>query len=215
VNTVPVKTAARQAVLWLLLAIVTALLTTLFSILGTLSVAVLTGVAVGASRRWQWQLIPLSLVFPLIGLTLAQAAKADLIATQRLSTVAICFGSFWVTYWLTRGLLSLETPQAGPSPSNIPCPRNDNPVEQKTPQPVNVTDLEGTWVRLPADQNESSSQTIKIKGSTFEVRMVGDNGNSHVLASGEIRLDKQPPVLSVEFNSGKVTAPAILPAGNM
>lgn len=102
------KGAARQVTLWLVLLFVVCVSTLLFTLLGVLFTAVLTGIIMGASRRWLWQAVPVSLVFPLVTFALGQVAQESLQPGQRVAMVALGFGTFWVIYIASLGLMRLE-----------------------------------------------------------------------------------------------------------
>jgi hypothetical protein len=196
--TSPVRAAATQVGLWILLVFVAALLTMLFSVLGTLSISAIVGMAMGASRRWKWQLIPVSLIFPMIGLTLAQAAKADLTIQQRLSMAALCFGIFWTTYLLTLVLLLLEKNNAK---SRVDPVANRDPRtavnstglvgSRSVPTPpLQLDDLQGTWLCEANCRNgELKKRTINISDNRFVLKAVNSAGCSELIAEGEIQLN--------------------------
>src|SRR5436305_3721076 len=70
---------------WVLLVCLTAILSVMFSILGTITVSVFTAVAMGASRRWQWRTIPVSMAFLIVALALTHVTKTSLDLRQRIS----------------------------------------------------------------------------------------------------------------------------------
>jgi hypothetical protein len=194
------KTAVRQMALLALLLFVTALLTTLFSILGALSVSVVAGMASGAGRRWKWKFIPTSLIFPLVGLTLTQAAKADLAIQQRVLTAALCFGAFWATYCLTWALFCLEKKSEGPSKEFRQL--NSAPGVERIPS-FGLDDLQGTWQLVGAD---GKRQTMQIAANKFALRRKSDGGNSEPLVQGEIQLNGSDasPVIHLSTNTAIV-----------
>ncbi len=214
----PVRAAARQVGLLVLLVFVTAVLTLLFSILGTISVSAIVGMAMGASRRWKWQLIPISLVFPMLGLALAQAAKADLTLHQRLVMGALCFGVFWATYLLTRAVLCLEKNNATPwvdplSRGNLHAAGNSNgdasPPGAPTP-PLHLDDLQGTWRCEATGRNgEFPKRTLNISDNRFILRTVNSTGRPELIAQGEIQLNgsERARVIQVREDTKAGTSP--------
>ena len=68
----------HQLGLGIVLVLSVALVTVLFNFVGTLSCCVLVGMMCGASWRWQWQMVPVSLAFPAVLLALAPIPKVGL-----------------------------------------------------------------------------------------------------------------------------------------
>jgi hypothetical protein len=194
----PVRAAARQVGLWVSLLFVTALLTMLFSILGTVSVSAVVGMAMGASRRWKWNLIPISIIFPMVGLMLGQAAKADLTIQQRLSMAALCFGLFWATYLLTLVLLRLEKNNTAQSvdplsKGDLRSAVNSTVIAgaQSTPKPLlHLDDLQGTWLcEAICPNGEFQKRTINISENQFVLSTVNSTGGLEKIAQGEIEVN--------------------------
>ncbi len=206
-----VKAAATQVGLWGCLALGVTLFTVLFSILGVITTSVVTGVVLGAARRWKWQAIPVSLFFPLAGLTLAQAAKADLTVGQRLSMAGLCWGAFWGIYFLTLLLTCAEKRDAAvadreASRAAAPQGRGESvPAEAGSrlgyPDPATATeaaepagqlslgDLQGTWLcETCAEDAPGPKRKMEIVGGRFAFNVVSANGGSRLVARGNIRL---------------------------
>jgi hypothetical protein len=166
----------------------------------------------GASRRWKWQVIPVSLVFPFAGLTLAQAAKADLDARQRFITAAVCFGSFWGIYLLTRFFLMLEKggdTMAGPGdlqrssvdPGRASVSERGNSgnghaasdAVRKTAKPaeeLSLRDLQGTWLcETSGPDGQPVKRRLEISEATFALTATNSGGRTHQVAQGEIKVE--------------------------
>ena len=211
-NPSPVKMLARQVALWSSLVLVVVLSSLLFSLLGTLCTAVAGGLIMGASRRWKWQAIPVSAVFPLAGLTLAQAAKADLDARQRFVAAAVSFGAFWGTYVLTLILLLMEKkeePSAlGATKLDRAASANDGVLPEQerngrlpssagraletsvSNEPISLRDLQGTWL---CETNGAAGQAVKrrleIAEDTFALNITTSDGGTRLAAQGAVKLE--------------------------
>src|SRR5512145_1925560 len=110
----------NQMALWVVLVAVVGLLTLLFSLLGTISCAVIVGVMMGVSRRWRWQALPISIVFPAVIATLSRVSKTELDWQQTLQMALLCFGVFWATHVVTFSLMFLERQPESPTSTKSP-----------------------------------------------------------------------------------------------
>ena len=216
----PARGVVKQIGLWLLLMLLTALATLLFNILGAITMSVATAIALGASRRWQWQTIPVSLTFPLVALVMALVAKVDFDPRQRLSLLAVCFGAFWMTYLLALVMLSLEkrgetSPGSSRSPE-VPVTAGAVPAELdraadarraegrmatgNAARPILLEDLKGTWLSEAKGPNRSSCMRLMdISQGRFALRILNDDGSVSLVAEGEIVLegDASPTALKL------------------
>ena len=193
------RTAAKQVAWWGLLLAVVALLTALFSILGTITAAVLTGVIMGAARRWNWKAMPVSGIFALAGLTMAQAARADLNPHQRLWMAGISFGAFWGIYLLALGLMRLETshPAAAEAHARVAsaCPRRcggppESPATAETPHPLSLRDFQGHWLcETTGPDGQANERIMDVTGHTFALRIRDASGRVRLGGEGQLKLE--------------------------
>ena len=95
------STAARHILICLLVIATVALLTVLFSFLGTISCAALLGMMFSSIRQGKWKVIGISLVFPVVSFTLSRSLGPE----KNLLLASLCFGVFWCCYLLTCGML--------------------------------------------------------------------------------------------------------------
>jgi hypothetical protein len=210
-NAPPVIGIVRQVGVWLVLLLGTVLVTLLFSVLGTISASVLAALALGACRRWHWQALPVSLTFPLVGLAMAQAAKADLEPHQRLSLGAAYWGAFWITYLVTLFVLSLEKRGEGDSSARSSGLRGAtepaeaavggdgravaNACAERTivapgvVRPMRWDDLKGTWLCETKGPNGSASKRLlDIGEGRVVIRRLNADGSLSLVAEGGLEL---------------------------
>jgi hypothetical protein len=109
-----ISSATTQAGLALLLVAAVALLTLVFSFLGTILCSVLVGMMIAAIKPRLWRALLVSLVFPAVLLGFLRFSKADLPPHKGLQLASVCFGAFWLTCLSSRLLMVLEAPSAGP-----------------------------------------------------------------------------------------------------
>ncbi len=193
------RTAAKQLALWGLLLVIVALLTALFSILGTITAAVVTGVIMGAARRWNWRAMPVSGVFALAGLTMAQAARADLNPHQRLWMAGVSFAAFWGIYLLALGLMRLETnhPAAAEAHARVASARPwrcgvppESPATAETAHPLSLRDFQGRWLcETTGPDGQANKRIMEIADHKFALRIRDASGHVHLGAEGQLKLE--------------------------
>lgn len=203
------KSVAKQIGMLGVLTIVVAALTLFFNLCGTLSVSVIAGMMTGASRRWKWQAILVSLVFPFVVLALGKVTTVDLDVRQRISLAAVCFGAFWATYLVTFLLMCLEkkSPPSPaqpasrhstahqelgslPQPDEAPANRRIPGVALETSEPKNqlsLHHLQGTWLCETSHPNEPSHKKVfAITQDKFSLSIVNASGHAHLVAQGDV-----------------------------
>lgn len=207
-----VKDAVRQLTLWLLLVLLVCVCTVLFTLLGVLFTAVLTGILMGGSRRWKWQAIPVSLVFPLVAFALGNYAHTSLEPRQRVLMVILCFGAFWVIYLTSLWLMRMEArpvadeegvhsaPLAdgvdGASRTEAACARDvglTEPVAAASAVPeaqLELRDFEGTWFCETSGPNgEFRTCLMTVAKGKFALEIRNPRGLACRVAEGVLRLE--------------------------
>lgn len=205
----PARNIVRQVGLWGLLILVVALSTLLFNILGTISTSVLAGMIMAAYRRWKWQAIPVSLVFPLVGFVLALVSKGGLDSRQCVAMVGVCFGAFWVVYFPALLLMRMEEDHTTPVGSGasksaaeqgkgealapeegqraIPPGKNAAVVNAESTPAFSLHDLQGTWICEAGEQ--CCKRRMEITEGKFAVDVMNSAGSVRLLVQGDIRLE--------------------------
>ena len=190
---------------------VVTVLTLFFNLCGALSVAVVAGMMSGASRRWQWQSIYVSLVCPIVVLVLGKITKVDLAIPQRLSLAAVCFGAFWGTYLVTFLLMRMEkqsetapghrtsrqssspqeagtNPQLGNAPATCPIPDVALPANELS-DPFGLHHLQGTWhCETKHPKKSSHKKVFAITQDKFSLSIVNASGHARLIAQGSVLL---------------------------
>src|ERR1041384_149577 len=183
-KTAPLKAAITQVGVWCLLVVVAALVTLLFSFLGTLSSAVLTGVMMGTIAHRRWHTIPVSLVFPGVVVAFMYLSKMELVGRQRVQLPVVCLAAFWVTYLLTRAMFSAELKKAASRPPAAPeaAPVADGELK--------LEHLQGQWrcelVRL---NGETEVKEIEIVESKLTLHVSDSEGRIRVRTQANVRLE--------------------------
>ena len=201
--------ATKRLGLWLALVLTVTLLTLLFSLLGTLTCAVVVGMMMGATRRKTWQAILASVVSPAVLVALALVGKTEL-GERQLSTLAfLCVGAFWGTYVLTWGLMRMEgrsdarAQKAVGAVGTRVIPIGGIPAKEPavvdaiqaaggcSPGGLDLASLCGDWwSEVPAADGHTQKRRLEISADRFAVSQMEADGLSQTLARGTIRWER-------------------------
>lgn len=169
------------------LAGLTVLLTLLFSFLGTLTCAVVAGMILGSGRRWQWDAILVSLIFPAVILSLSHFSKVELPPSKVYLIALVSGGAFWCVLGLTFGFRFLER-KGGSSPTD-PAGAADGPAALPPPS-FSLATLRGSWT---CDESSATgagqSKTLVIEDGTFVLTERKSRSRERVLAQGEVSVN--------------------------
>lgn len=193
-NAASMKTALVRLGGWGALAGVTALLTLLFSILGNLSCAVLAGMILGAGRRWQWEAVPLSLVFPAVLLSLSHFSKVELPPSKLWLVALVSMGAFWAVLGLMFVFRSQEKREESPPPAagSLPGPTG---IQSTLPPPLDLAAFRGSWTSEENGAGGSGRvRMLHIEQGRFKLAERNLRGRERVLAQGEVRVEMGGPV---------------------
>lgn len=210
----PLKVAAQYAGGLLIAAFFAVLLSFTFSFLGTIFCAALAGMMLGALRTRLWQSIPVSLLFPLIIVTLMRGMKTEL-AGKQISIVALaCFSVFWLTYVVAAALFFFE--RKGPSaagskpqiqPASAPRPGGEGLMETATVQAagslkrnsfLTLEMLEGKWSAEGSAQAQDQQRRMSIEKENLILSVSDSEGGLRILGRAHVKLcapDTDPTLL--------------------
>jgi hypothetical protein len=193
------RSVARQIGIFGALTVLVTVLTLLFNLCGPLTVTVFVGMMAGASRRWQWQSIFLSLLCPIVVLALGKVTRLGLDGPQRLSFAAVCLVAFWATYLVTYLVMRMERSSA-PAPDAKVSKASSAPPESATSrQPgdtltvdesfnqLSLRHLQGTWhcdTSLP--DKVSLEKVFAITDDKFSLSVVNAGGQAQLVAQGDV-----------------------------
>lgn len=183
INATWIKHGLTRIGVWLALVGVTVLLTVLFNFLGNLTCAVLSGMMLGAARRWRWNAIPISLVFPAVILLLSHYSKLELPPGKVHLIALVCGAAFWGVYGMTFGLYFLEKKPEG-SPG-VPAA-----TALSAKPEFRLATLRGSWTCEDAAANGSTQcKTLRIEEGRFALTVSERGGRGRVIARGEVNVD--------------------------
>lgn len=204
-NAMPIKKGLGLMVAWGALAGVTVLLTLLFSILGSLSCAVVAGMILGSTRRWRWDALPVSLVFPAVILALSRCSTFELPATKVYLVAMLTGAAFWMVFGLTLCLRFLER-KGGASLSTVPGVTSEagvatRPDAAATPDRLDLALLRGSWTCEEAcPEGLTQNKTLRIEDGKFSLSISKPRRRERVVARGQVRIDETKPG-KVEFTN--------------
>ena len=222
------RTLGKQIGLGGALVFSVALVTLLFTFLGTIASAALVGMMAGATRKWRWQILLVSLVFPGVITAFIHFTKPNLTAQQNTVLPLVCFGAFWLTYLLTCALGYFEKRETaaaecagkpaadtGTAGSVTAAPLTGRPKALCDP---GLTELQGTWSEETAGVNgQSGRKVIEVVRDKLALRIVGLDDQAQAVWRGDVRLETLGPfrilqVLDFQADAPMVSAgPAELP----
>ena len=194
-NAAWIKNGLTRIGVWCALVGVTVLLTVLFSFLGNLTCAVLSGMILGAARRWRWNEIPISLVFPAVILGLSHYSKLELPPGKVHLIALVCGAAFWGVYGMTFGLYFLEKKQEVSPGGTAETAPSAGPE-------FRLATLRGSWTCEDSAGNGSTQcKTLRIEEGKFALTVSEPGGRVRVLARGEVSVDaSRTDHLVVTFN---------------
>jgi len=152
-KSVPLKTVVKHAGAWGIVLTFIALLTIIFSFLGTLFCAALGGMMMGATRASKALALAFSLLCPGVLLGTMSAQRTELGQNQITVLAGLCLALFWGLYLVSRFLVAFEK-TAGTTGSQTgalqPTPRLGStnvtePMDVATVTPLKLEDLHGQW----------------------------------------------------------------------
>jgi len=168
---------------WGALVGLTVLLTVLFSFLGNLSIAGITGLMLGSARKWRWSVIPVSAVFPAVILGLSHFCKIELPADKVQVIAFVCGAVFWGVYGVTFCLHLLEQKEGTPratakSRTTTDAARGFSPAE-----------LRGEWAsEAAAPDGSPQHRTLRIAENKFVFTVTGPDGRPREIARGDVNV---------------------------
>jgi hypothetical protein len=221
------RTLGKQIGLGVALVFSVALVTLLFTFLGTIASAALVGMMAGATRKWRWQIILVSLVFPGVIAGFMHFTKTNLTAQQNTVLPLVCFGTFWLTYLLTCALGYFEKREtaaaesAGKPAARIEASRPAMAADTGTeaaplagcPKALcdpDLTKLQGTWSEETAGVNgQSGRKVIEVVRDKLALSIVGLDGQAQTVWRGDVRLETLGPFKILKVLASRADAPVI------
>jgi hypothetical protein len=173
-----------------------ALLTLLFSFLGTITAAAVLGMMLGFSRASTIQVLLISSVFPSVSLAFSYASRSDLTAEKSSGLALLCFGTFWGCYLTSRALAFFERGDQGERPTDPGAvPRGSREAIPTEPAERGLQELQGVWSRVYAsDGRDPPAKRIEIQGDRLALALWDGAVDRSSVSHGRIRLAQVGPI---------------------
>lgn len=189
-NSPSMKKAAVRLGGWGALTGVSVLLTLLFSVLGNLTCAVVAGLILGSGRRWQWNAVPVSLIFPAVVLALSYYSHVELPPAKVYLLALVSLGAFWGVLGLTFGLRFLERKGESP-PRAVAGSASIQRTEAPPTLPFNLAALEGCWTCEGTGTGGTlRTKTLRIQDGKFVLTERRLRSREQVMARGDLSLSQ-------------------------
>jgi hypothetical protein len=210
-------TALKHLTCWFIVVFFVALLTFIFSFLGTIMCAVLTGMMLGAMKYSRWRSIPVALIFPGVSVGLLQVMKTEMMRNQILALAALCFATFWLGYLMGSVLISAERKAQGAPAQTVPPDvartTDSHAVPQTSPtspacaRPAAefiLEELEGHWCCEPTDATQQSCRKLmEIKDHKLALTIIEADGHRRRVADGNVRLESSSPLKTLILSASE------------
>ena len=185
-NRFTLRALGRQLAWGAAILFVVTLATWLFSLLGTIACAALTGLMLGGARRWHWQIVPVSLVFPAVVVAHLQIWQTGITAHAGSWTALLCWGAFWLAYLGTFIVVSFEkqpttTTEEG-SAKAAPGWAAAPPADE-----LELAQLQGTWSQeTTAPDGQPRLKLLEVTGQEAVLHTLGCDGRIKSSAKGKL-----------------------------
>jgi hypothetical protein len=189
VNFMPIRVVGRHVGSGCVVVLVVAIISYVFSFLGTLLCAALAGMMLGAARD-RWLSLPCSAIFPAVNLILLRATKADVASHQIMVLSLVAFSAFWLTFGLTWLVVFFERKQSALSPGEAaPLPAGPGSDSPEEPSGLSLEMLQGQWSSTMTGQNrQGAKKVLVIKDDGWAVSLLDSNGEARLLAKGDVKV---------------------------
>jgi hypothetical protein len=185
-----------------------ALLTLIFSFLGTIFCAALCGLMMGCSRVSKLLALPSSALFPGVLLAVLASQHSEMTDHQRVVLSGVTLATFWIIYLVGATMMAFEkkNPQPDPGPKIVqeaagapPASAAPGPAtglaeagELFSPsacQAMSLEELEGSWhCETCGADGRAQQKLLEIKGATLVLRKWNAEGRVCSCAQCRLRL---------------------------
>ncbi len=204
----PLRSALQYAGWFLVGIFFVALLSFIFSFLGTIFCAALAGMMLAATRQARWLALPVSLLFPAVIFIMLQVTHAELSKLQINIVSALCGGAFWLSYVMTALVLRMERkgrareaasgarggeaerPQREEQvQADASCEASQGPAASRPLSRLNLEVLQGRWRCESNGAGEGHREKVlTIQDTQVVLTITNGNGKAFFAAKAELKL---------------------------
>jgi hypothetical protein len=197
-------------------------LTLIFSFLGTLMCATLSGMMMGATKASKKLSIPFSAFFPCVLVGVLTVQKSEIAGTKLISLAILCLAAFWVVYFTGAVLMAYEKKNgkdpalpvaSGLAPQLEP---GDGVVAGAAPVPVlpklRLEELEGHWsCEVCGSDGRTRKRLLEIRNGALVLSTIDAEGRVCSCARGCVELVALPGncTLRVSVGADAIPSPSI------
>jgi hypothetical protein len=191
----PLVLALKHAGAWSILAAFIALLTIIFSFLGTLFCAALGGMMMGATRASKKFALIFSLLCSGVLLGVLRTQRTELAAKQVILLAVLCLGAFWFLYVASRSVVAFEensdcpagSASAGPTSGSANRATGSSAVASGSE--VRLEDLDGRWCSENRVQSaQLAGRVLEIHAGSLDLSTFNAHGQLCARARGRLKL---------------------------
>ena len=176
----------------------TVLLTVLFSFLGNLTIAGITGLMLASARKWRWSVIPISAVFPAVILGLSHFCKIELPPGKVHVIALVCSAVFWGVYGVTFCLHLLEQKEGIPratTQGRTGLPNGSSRTESDVARGFSAAELRGDWFcEVAAPGGSLQHKALRIENNRFVLTVTEPDGRRREIARGNVNVAQRGTV---------------------
>jgi hypothetical protein len=194
----PLVIALKHAGAWSILLAFVALLTVIFSFLGTLFCAALGGMMMGATRASKTIALIFSLLCCGVLLGVLRTERTELAAKQVAVLAVLCLGAFWFLYVVALSLVAFEkngnsdagqAPKPAASLASRPGEKGGGSAAVAPTAAVRLEDLDGRWCsekHAPGCQNPE--RVLEIHSGSLDLNTLDARGQVCARVQGRLKL---------------------------
>jgi NADH:ubiquinone oxidoreductase subunit K len=188
-SSLPIKTALKHLSAWSILIAFVALLTVIFSFLGTLFCAALGGMMMGATKASKALSLAFSVLCPGILMVTMKSQRTELADRQVMVLAILCVAAFWLLYVLSLLLVAYE--KSGATSNSTVAAKNLATVNEAVVTPaLRLAELEGKWLsEISGGVGQNQKRILEIRESAVALSTLGPDGRVCSRAQGRLKLE--------------------------
>jgi hypothetical protein len=179
------------------------LLTLVFSFLGTLICAALSGMMMGATKAPKKISIPFSAFFPCVLVGVLRAQKSELAGTQLILLAVLCLASFWIVHLTGAVLMAYE--KRDTTDRSIPA----STVPTSALPKLRLEELEGHWsCEVCGADGRIQRRFLEIKNGVLALSTMDAEGRVCSCTRGCVELVAPSGISTLLVSPGVETIPS-------
>jgi len=189
-SSLPIKTALKHLSAWSILIAFVALLTVIFSFLGTLFCAALGGMMMGATKASKALSFAFSVLCPGILMVTMKSQRTELAERQVVILATLCLAAFWLLYLMSLLLVAYE--KSGSNSNSTVAAKNLGTANGAVVIPaLRLAELEGKWwSEISAIGGQNQKRILEIRAGAMALSTLGPDGRVCSRAQARLKLEE-------------------------